>query len=116
MMRVLFHLLKAIAIVAKMTMGRNAYMRILTRAYSIHGIKFKGKPRYIHPDALLDPVGGLTVGRNIVVSTRVLILTHDYSYTAGLAAIGRRPQRDLAIVKRVEIGDNCVELKAPTSA
>lgn len=36
-------------------------------------------PRYIHPDAYLDVSGGLYISERVVVSTKVIILTHDYS-------------------------------------
>ena len=35
------------------------------------------------------------------------MLTHDYAMTAALAAVGRRPRTDIALLSPVEIGDNC---------
>ena len=55
-------------------------MRFIVAAHKIVGVKFIGKPTYIHTDAMLDPSGGLTICSGTVISTRVIILTHDWSF------------------------------------
>ena len=55
-------------------------MKLITHAHKSQGVKFIGKPEYIHQDAYLDPSGGLTIGMGTVISTRVIILTHDWSF------------------------------------
>ena len=54
-------------------------MRIVTFAHKKKGVVFRGKPEYIHYDAYLDPSGGLSIGKDVVISTKVIILTHDWS-------------------------------------
>jgi acetyltransferase-like isoleucine patch superfamily enzyme len=73
----------------------------------LQGVVFIKEPRYIHHNAFLDPVGHLTLGENIVISTNVIILTHDYSYTTGLISINKKPPTDIGVLMPVSIGDNC---------
>jgi acetyltransferase-like isoleucine patch superfamily enzyme len=82
-------------------------MFLIKAAFKLDGVIFSGEPKYIHHNAFLDASGGLSLGRNIVISTDAIILTHDYSYTAGLASIGKQPKTDIAVLSPVTIGDNC---------
>lgn len=50
------------------------------KAHKSQGVKFTGRPEYIQQDAYLDPSGGLTVEKDVVISTKVIILTHDWSF------------------------------------
>lgn len=52
----------------------------MVAAHKSQGVVFKGMPEYIQKDAYLDPSGGLTIGKGVVISTRVIILTHDWSF------------------------------------
>lgn len=54
-------------------------MRILQAAYEIQGIRFRGKANYIHYDAYIDNVGEIEIGGNVVISTKAVLLAHDYS-------------------------------------
>ncbi len=55
-------------------------MKLIVRAHKTVGVKFEGMPEYIHQDSYLDPSGGLTLCEGCVVSTKVIILTHDWSF------------------------------------
>lgn len=55
-------------------------MPLIVKAHSSQGVQFNGFPEYIHHDAHLDPSGSLTISKGVVISTRVIILTHDWSY------------------------------------
>lgn len=55
-------------------------MSLIVLAHKSQGVKFIGRPEYIQQDAYLDPSGGLTIGKDVVISTRVIVLTHDWSY------------------------------------
>lgn len=81
-------------------------MRLLMKAHSTQGVVFNGIPKYIHSNVMLDPLGKLNIGNNVVISTNVTILTHDYSYTVGLLATNQIPTTDVAIFKPVNIGNN----------
>jgi len=76
-------------------------------AHKVNGVKFKKNIKYIHPSAVIDPSAEVFIGDNVVVSTGVLILSHDYSITVGYNAINKPPKKDIAIISAVKIGDNC---------
>lgn len=64
------------------------YTKVLVRAFlQLGGVKFNGLPKYIHHDVYLDEIGGIELGKGIIISTKVILLTHDYSYNVGLLAI-----------------------------
>lgn len=107
MKKLLHHFFKYLAILVKPVFGRNLYMNIFVLAFKKKGVKFIGTPRYIHPDVYLDSEGGLTIGENFVASAKVIILTHDYSFTTGLDSIGERPNKDIGVRLPVIIGKNC---------
>ncbi len=79
MRRILFYLLLFLAVASRMV-SYKLYMRLLVAAHKSQGVKFDGMPEYIQQDAYLDPSGGLTIGRGTVISTKVIILTHDWSF------------------------------------
>jgi acetyltransferase-like isoleucine patch superfamily enzyme len=107
MNRLLYYLYFKLAMFSRVLRSRNFYMILLKKSHEYNGVVFKGVPRFIHPSAYLDGSYNLSIGENIVISTGVVILTHDYSYTAGLISINEKPITDIAIHDKVEIGNNC---------
>lgn len=79
MRRMIFYFLSILAIVSR-AFSMKWYMCLIIKAHTSQGVKFIGKPEYIHQDAYLDPSGGLTIGMRTVFSTRVIVLTHDWSF------------------------------------
>lgn len=73
-------------------------------AHKIVGVKFIGKPTYIHTDAMLDPSGGLTICPGTVISTRVIILTHDWSFLVKQQSLSGGVKNNA--YKSVNIGEN----------
>lgn len=98
---------RTLAIISRITRSRNIYMKLYCKSLKFKGIILNGTPRFIHYKSMLDASSKLVLGDNIVISTNVLILTHDYSYTTGLIAIDKKPKTDIAIVSPVVIGNNC---------
>jgi len=86
---------------------REVYVRLVQWSHRVVGVRFDGKPRYIHLSAMLDPSGGLVIGDRAVISADVTILTHDYALTAGLRAAGQAPETDVAVRSPVTIGRDC---------
>lgn len=43
------------------------------------GIRFKGRALFIHNDAFVDNLGSIEIGENVVISTKAILLVHDYS-------------------------------------
>lgn len=79
MKRIAFYLLKALAFISR-AINKSLYMRFMIYAHASQGVIFNGKPDYIQQDAYLDPSGGLTIEKDVVISTKVIILTHDWSF------------------------------------
>lgn len=79
MKRLLFYLLRFCALACRL-FSPGLYMTLILMAHRSQGVTFTGRPEYIHQDAHLDPEGGLTIARGCVVSMRVIILTHDWSF------------------------------------
>lgn len=103
MRRCIFYILTYIAFCSRL-ISNKLYMRLIVAAHKIVGVKFIGKPTYIHTDAMLDPSGGLTICSGAVISTKVIILTHDWSFLVKqqLASGGVKNNA----YKSVNIGEN----------
>lgn len=101
MKRVYFYLLTTLAFTLR-AFGKAPYMRLLVAAHRSQGVNFIGRPEYIHQDAYLDPSGGLTIGNDAVISTRVIILTHDWSFLKRCNPLGG----GYLAFKPVHIGEN----------
>lgn len=78
MKRLIFHVLRIVSFVIR-PLRHGLYMRLLEIAYKIQGVKFKGAAVYIHHDVYIDNVGNIEIGRNVVISTKAILLAHDYS-------------------------------------
>lgn len=68
-------------------------MRILMSAHKSQGVKFIGTPEYIQLDAYLDASGGLTISEGVVISTKVIILSHDWSWLKRVSNIEKYKHR-----------------------
>ncbi len=107
MKRVFYHVLLLLSRAVRIFGARVFSDRIFKLALEFKGVQFVGNPNYIDYNTYLDPIGGLILGNNVVISTNVIILTHDYSYTAGLISILKRPVTDIATVSSVTVGSDC---------
>ncbi len=79
MKRIIFYVLMNLAFLCRL-FGEKLYMRLVVAGHKSQGVIFDGMPEYIQKDAYLDPSGGLTIGKEVVISTRAVILTHDWSF------------------------------------
>lgn len=64
-------------------------------------------PRYIDPSAYFDGVdySKISLGGHVVISREVMLLTHDFSITRGIEAIGKY-RKEIKEVKPISVGDN----------
>jgi acetyltransferase-like isoleucine patch superfamily enzyme len=106
MRQIIFYTLKYLGFAFRIIGIKPLYMSLITKAYTFKGVKFLGRPKYIDFNVFLDPSGDLVIGAKVVISVGVTILTHDYSLTTGLIAIGKAPHTDIALLSKVEIGEN----------
>lgn len=81
-------------------------MRIYVALLETMGMRCVGVPRYISSRARFDDIGLVTLCDGAVISERVVLLTHDYSITTGLAAEGRRPPTDQYCKSSIRVGRN----------
>lgn len=80
MKRILFYLLRLLAISSRI-FSYKFYGKLIVAAHEVVGCTFPtSPPEYIDYDAHLDASGGLTICDGVVISTRVIILTHDWSF------------------------------------
>lgn len=106
MKRILYYIFINLAFISRLICYR-WYMDLVVMAHKSQGVKFIGAPNYIHQDAYLDPSGGLTIGDDVVISTRVIILTHDWSFLKRLKEGDKdREFNEERAYKPVVIGDN----------
>lgn len=103
MKRVIFIILKTISYLLR-PLRQGVYIRILQIAYEIQGVKFKGPAKYIHHDVYLDNLGGVFIGKGLVMSTKSVVLTHDYSPIV-FEVIGKYEKRK-SYITPVTIGEN----------
>lgn len=115
MKRVLFYIFRALAFMSRF-FGGKAYMPLICKAHRSQGVKFTGRPEYIHYDAYLDPSGGLSIARGAVISTRTIILTHDWSFlkrarqSIDPASFEKKAYRPVSIGKDSFIGAGAIVL------
>ncbi|MEI9886070.1 MAG: acyltransferase [Rhizomicrobium sp.] len=103
--RVFFHIARNLLAPIELVNPR-LFMRIYANMLSAYGINFVGSPRYISTKVRFDDFDLLTIGDRSVISKYVILLTHDYSLTTGLIAIGEPPPTDIAIKRKICIGRN----------
>jgi acetyltransferase-like isoleucine patch superfamily enzyme len=82
------------------------YMRLMIPLLRVAGMRFTGVPRYISTGVKFDDFSMIQLGRRVVISDRVIMLTHDYSITTALIAAGEQPNTDVAVRKAITVGDN----------
>ena len=99
MKRVVFYFLIILAFCSRL-ICHHFYMLLIKAAHKSQGVKFEGFPEYIHTDAYLDPSGGLYIESGAVISTRTIVLTHDWSF------LKRRQTGKYRAYHSVRIGNN----------
>ncbi len=82
------------------------YMAGYVPLLAAFGMKLTGKPRYIAQDVYFDDICNISLGDRVVISTGVRFLTHDYSLTTALRALGETPSSDVARVSQIAVGNN----------
>ena len=80
MRRILFYFYRLLAFCSRV-LSYKLYGRLIMSAHRMAGCIFpSSSPEYIDYDAHLDASGGLTICEDVVISTKVIILTHDWSF------------------------------------
>lgn len=105
--RLYYYVMLFLSFASRILRNRTLTMNLALSAYRSQGVIFLEYPRYIHPNAYLDGSGKLYIGERVVISTRVTILTHDYSINTKIAANSPSciKSNDIGIFKSVHIND-----------
>lgn len=103
--RIILHVASA-ALMPIELLNPRLFMRLFVALLSSYGIRFEGCPRYISTRVKFDDFKLITIGERTVISKYVILLTHDYSLTTALIAIGDEPPTDIAVRRKIEIGSN----------
>ena len=82
------------------------YMKLYNRLLCTTGLIINGTPRFVAKSAKFDDFNLITLGDRLVVSSNVIFLTHDYSYTTSLISIKKPPKTDIGILGPIFIGNN----------
>lgn len=103
--RILFHTIKwLIGLVA--FLDSRLYMSLYNPLLRASGIALTGTPRFVAKSARFDDFELISLGDRVVISSGVIFLTHDYSFTTGLIAINEKPKTDIGILGPIIVGDN----------
>ena len=87
--------------------------KFFTKLYYIYlknrGVQFEGQPNYIASSAYIDGQGLkiIQIGKDVVISREVMLLTHDYSIETALHSINKGTnERKMHINLPISIGEN----------
>ncbi|WP_281224928.1 acyltransferase [Flavobacterium aquiphilum] len=103
--KLIFHFFKMLLIPLDGRFPR-IYMRMYNIVLAMMGVKMNGTPRYISTHVRFDDFEKIHLSERVVISEKVILLTHDYSVTTGLMALGNTPKTDIAFIKEIKIGNN----------
>ncbi len=81
------------------------YMDLYTIYLKLIGVKVLGKPRYICSDLKIDSsnFGIISISSDVVISSEVRILTHDYSVSDSIRSITIEGTGEVRKIERVAI-------------
>lgn len=82
------------------------YMKLYTPLLKLVGVDMLGIPRYISSQVRFDDFNKIQISERVVISEKVILLTHDYSLTTALVALGKTPKTDIAFKREIRIGKN----------
>lgn len=85
------------------------YMKLKISALRKCGMGISGQPVYISRSVRFDGTDYslISIGEGAVISSGVLILTHDFSITRAVIAGGHTVRKEFPIIRPVKIGANC---------
>jgi acetyltransferase-like isoleucine patch superfamily enzyme len=103
--RIFFHFFKFV-IGLIVYFDSRLYMRLYKWLLKKSGLVITGTPRFIAKSAKFDDFNLIAIGDRCVVSSNVIFLTHDYSFTTGLISINEKPKTDIGILRPISVGNN----------
>lgn len=81
-------------------------MKVYLKLIKALGVTLNGTPRYIGIHVVFDDFTKISIGDKTTISDDSHLLTHDYSITNVLRAVGEESLTDIALVRPIKIGCN----------
>lgn len=103
--RIVFHIFRKVLVFISL-FNHRLFMSYYIPLLKNNGMKINGLPRYIGVNVKFDDFDHITLGDRVVISDKCHFLTHDYSFTTAMIAIGKKPQTDIALIRNINVGDN----------
>lgn len=88
------------------SLSPRTYMKLYLMLLSMAGLRLTGVPRYISGGVKFDDFTQIFLGDRVVISDRVILLTHDYSITTALLSLGEVLPTDIANRRGITVGNN----------
>ena len=84
------------------------YMRFYIKALRRQGMDIKGQPIYIGATTSFDgkDYSRIHLSDQVVISSDVRLLTHDYSLSRAFVASGKKLEREVYTLRDIYIGEN----------
>lgn len=95
------------------------HMRLVTALLKSSGVKVQGQLSYVHKTVKFDDFDKISLGRGVVLSLEVYLLTHDWSRHVAYAIfkkelpstitesnLQKAIKRDSPVLKQIKIGNN----------
>lgn len=82
------------------------YMKLYYKLLKNSGLR-GGVPRFVAASVKFDTFELIEIGERTTISSNTILLTHDYSFTNALRAVGEPSKTDIGIIKPIKIGNNC---------
>jgi len=103
--KIFYHSFKYIVLILDIINPRLS-MKFYNKLLKFVGINIIGIPRYISYKVRFDTFELIEIGDRVVISEKVILLTHDYTFTTALISIGEIPKTDVSFNRRIIIGNN----------
>lgn len=98
--------LKRILLMPLVYTNHRLYMKCYNKFLKAAGLKIVGTPRFIAYSVKFDDFNLISLGDRVVISSNVIFLTHDYSFTTSLIAINEKPRTDIGTLGPITVGNN----------
>lgn len=86
----------------------NLYMKMYNKWLKKSGLDIQGDALYICKTTLIDGLSykQIHIGNNVVISTRCILMAHDFSLRAGLDGLKMSNGKKFYTIKDIYIGEN----------
>lgn len=105
LLRFIYHFFRKVIVLISY-LNHRIHTSLFAKLLKVYGMKINGAPRYIGSRVKFDDIDKIELGNRVVISDRCEFLTHDYSFTTALLAIGKLPSTDISLLGSIKVGNN----------